>query len=224
MTIDCFEADLRAALAQHAATVPAEATARVCRLDYRPRTRSHVATTGLAALAVAVAGAYAGAEGGFSGLAGPQHRSPATAAGQTLRLADFSFTLPTGAQVVTGAAASDGSCAPSPPPTPGVPETVTRAGGEFTVVNGGCLNVDLAPPDVPGDARPVVVGTWNGFVLSDPAADSVTLYIDSSTNQDLVFTATGTGMSPSQLVAMAAAGLTPCSPKGENAPSCATAP
>jgi hypothetical protein len=232
MRVDSFEDGLRAALAERAATVPADAIARLCRLEYRPRTRSRVTATGLAAtvLAVVGAGAYARVAGGPSAITGPKHDSSAIDGGtttssvprETIELAGYIFPLPAGARV--GHDAADASCARKIPPIPGEPETVTEAGGVFTVVNGGCLRADLGPATVPAGAQPVTVGTWNGFIASDPTADQITLYVVFSTKGDVVFNATGTGMTASQLIAMAEAGLTPCSAQMDNAPTCASTP
>jgi hypothetical protein len=76
VVIDELESDLRAALAQHAAEVPAAAAARLCRLDYHPRTsrvRPQLALGALAGVAgtagviVSIIGLGAGAQDAFAG-------------------------------------------------------------------------------------------------------------------------------------------------------------
>jgi hypothetical protein len=87
------------------------------------------------------------------------------------------------------------------------PETVTQSRGVFTVVNGGCLNVDLKSFGIPAGAVPVAVGAYNGFVVSDPSAGRLTLYVRTSATRELVFTSTRTGLTARQLIMVARSGL-----------------
>ncbi|MGI9009063.1 MAG: hypothetical protein ACR2FU_23230 [Streptosporangiaceae bacterium] len=92
--------------------------------------------------------------------------------------------------------------------------------GVFIPLNGGCLHVRLAGPAVPPGAQPVAVGGDRGFFEPDQPDGTITLYIDGSTTQLLVMTATGTGLSEQKLIRIAAGSLPPCSTGPGNAPSC----
>jgi hypothetical protein len=219
MTTPPFETKLRSALAEYAAGVPEARTARLRDLDYQPRLRSRASTVGLAGASLAAAGAVAAAAASAaSGGAVPMSTAATghTASGHTMKLASFTFTLPARARVTSAVAA--GSCGPQTAPRHA--ETVVQAGGVFRIVNGGCLHADLGPAAVPPGAQHVAVGTYNGFITHDAAAARLTLYVQTSTRTDLVFTATGTGLSAGQLITMAAAGLPPCSAGLADAPPC----
>jgi hypothetical protein len=219
MTNDRFEADLREALSRHADLVPADAVVRLGRTHYRPRTRSRVATAGMVVSALVAGVAACGIT--FGAL----HHAPGSPAnrsqrptGPTVQLAGYTIALPAGSHILA-AATPPGACAPSPPPTPGVPETVQEAGGQFVAVDGGCLVIDLGPTDVPSGANAVGVGTYNGYIVDD-GPDTITLYVEVFTEHDLIFQATGTGMSESQLIAMAVASIPPCSSEREDQAPC----
>jgi hypothetical protein len=218
MTTQHFEAELRDALAGHAARVPEDAAARLRQLDFRPRHRSLAVTSGVAAGVLATAAAIGLAVAGLSAsgvadtsAAGTEHAI--TAAGHTIRLAGYTFTINGQAHVSTTARGT--SCAPKPP-VPGTAHAFVRTrtgsfsvvkGGVSRVVNGGCLNIDVKPAITPAGARAVAVGPYSGFVTSDPAASRVTLYVEISASNDLVFTATRTQLSAAQLITMASNGL-----------------
>ena len=221
MKTEGFEAAVRDALSRHAETVSPEQIANLSRVDFRPhaRLRSGVAASMVGALVVAGLGAY---------VIGTQYHSqpvpphgPGAPAGPELRLAGITITLPTGTRV-DSRGTLPGSCEPAPPPTPGAPETVAQAGGQFTAVDGGCLNINLGPPGAPDNARPIDVGTYNGYLVDNPPANAITLYVEVFTDHDVVFKATGTGMSDAQLVTMAEAAMPPCSPDREDAAPCSS--
>jgi hypothetical protein len=141
--------------------------------------------------------------------------------GPTIRLASFAVRLPAGAHVVSAPASFARTCAPKAPLIPGTPETVTQAGGVFATIDGGCLITNLGPTAVPDTAQPVVVGTYIGYVDTNSTAGTLTLYVDVSTNHDLIFTATGTTLDADQLIVLAASGMPPCSADREDAAACA---
>ena len=213
-----FETGLRSALADYAASVPDTTLTRLRERDYRPRRRARALTAGLAGTAlVGAAVAGAAAMTGVPGLAGAHPHGPAVAARHPLRLASYSFTLPAHAHVTAKLSAGT-SCGTKAGTSRA--DSVTQAGGAFAVVNGGCLRASLGAPATPVNARPVAVGTYHGLIVSDPAARRLTLYVVASAKKDLIFTATRTGLSASQLIAIAVSGLPPCSASMENAPLC----
>jgi hypothetical protein len=208
-----LEEALRTTFARQADWVPGEIGERLSRTDYHPRS-GHTGLVGLAGGTAVLVGAatYLLVAGAPSGAA---HRSghPANSI-RTVHLAGYTLKLPVSSQ------ASTVPCAPSPPPTPGLPETVTQAGGVFTPLDGGCLHTDIGGPAVPSGAQPVTVGTYYGYAVSDPAESTITVYVDFSTTHTAVFTATDTGLTEQQLIDIAANGLVPCSPELEDAPAC----
>lgn len=215
---DRFETELRSALADYAADVPDTILARLREHDYRPRRHPRTLAAGLAGAAlVSAAAAGVAAMVGVPGLAGAHPHAPAVAARHPLKLASYSFTLPAHAHVTAKLSAGT-SCGTRAAASR--PETVTQAGGAFAVVNGGCLRASLGAPVTPANARPVAVGTYHGLIVSDPAARRLTLYVVASAKKDLIFTATRTGLSASQLIAIAVSGLPPCSASMETAPPC----
>jgi hypothetical protein len=194
MTAPLSEDELRAALAERAASVPEKACIRLRQLDYQPRRHTRVRVM-LIPLVLAVAGACAFAVGSIT--------SSSPGASSTVRLASFTFALPAAAHVTgTGASAR---CRPDIRSS--VPRTVAQSNGVFTAVNGGCLNVDLKSFRLPAEAVPVAVGRYQGFVVSDPSAGRFTLYVRTSATSELVFTSIRTGLTAKQLIMMARSGL-----------------
>lgn len=214
-----LETELRSALAERASTVPGTIAEQLCRKNYRPRgaRRSAVITTaGLACAAAAAGGVYAGTVYAGTQAHGPSH-APAS---QTVRLDGYSVNL-------HGTTLAHSFCRSRSAPD-GRPETVKQAGGFFRGYDGGCLHLTLGPPRAPADARPVRVGTYHGYLRLQPATGTITLYVDGSTKNWLVFTVTHSGpqsrqliIAARQLIAFAARGIPPCSPELEYAPSCA---
>jgi len=202
-----FENELRAALAERATTVPAAITERLRGQNYRPRAAHHRTAV------IAAGAACAAAAGGAYAATSAQGPSPA-ALRQTVHLDGYALTL------ATGSAARDRSCTPAP--GHGRPETVKQARGFFRAYGAaGCLHVTLGRPGAPADAAAVTVGTYHGYLASQPSSDRLTLYLEGSTRNWLVFTATRTGLSARQLIALAAGSIPRCSPQLEHPPQCA---
>ena len=200
---DTIELEVRAALADQAARIPADTAARLVHRDYHPRTRSAapIAAVGLATVAaVATASFYA------AGLA-QQHPagSMTRASAQTIRLDGYTFTLP------AGFAKKGTSCAlPPPPGLNGTPAPRTAAYAAGAAAHGGCVGLIFTSQQLtpPASATPVQVGQDQGFLASDPATQSLTLYVSISTPAStpwLVITATR--LSQSQVTNMAGRAL-----------------
>jgi hypothetical protein len=118
--------------------------------------------------------------------------------GPTVQLAGYKFTLPVGFKTV------DSPCAPMPPSIPLEGNDPFAAAGS---ADGGCIEVGLTAGTITGDPQPVEVGPYQGFLTSDGTTD-VTLYVEMPTaagKQYLMLTATG--LSSSQIIAIAKAGL-----------------
>jgi hypothetical protein len=210
-----LETELQFALAERASTVPGTIAEHLCAKRYRARgayNRSAFIAASLACAAAATGGIYAGTQA---------HGTSRAPASETVGLDEYSVTL-------TGRAYSRGrDCGRAP--SSGRPEAVTQAGGFFGAYGGACLHIALGPARVPADTARVKVGTYHGYLRMQPATGTITLYIDGSTKNWLVFTTTHAGLSARQLtiaarqlVALAARSIPPCSPRMEYAPPCAT--
>ena len=176
MVTDMFEADLREALARRAAEVPPQVGDRLRHGDYRPRGHGPVpvAAAGLAAAVLAVGGTYlAGATGGSAG------HAPAAArlAGTTIRLDGYQFTLPAGYKPTSAPCTAPVRAGLNGTPVPG--SALFAAGA---AAHGGCVEAVLSGQDLtpPGWAVPVQVGHHQGYVMSQPRGDRITLYVDLS--------------------------------------------
>lgn len=205
MTGSPFEDEVRSALAAQAARVPEEAAIRLRRIDYKPRRGASPASiraavgAGLVAVGVVIATVYALGTGTPPGSG---HRT-----NTTVELAGYRFTLPRGAVLATAAATWCEPIAHS------AANTIAQGGGIFTIVGQGCLNLDVKPTQMPARAQRVAVGAYTGFIVSDPAAGRVTLYVRTSSANAVVLTSTRTGLSEAQLITMARIALSTGTPR-----------
>ena len=67
----------------------------------------------------------------------------------------------------------------------------------------------------------MTVGTYRGYLVAQASSERLTLYVEGSTRNWLVFTASRTGLSARQLIAYAVRSMPRCSPQLEHAPPCA---
>jgi hypothetical protein len=215
---DTIESEVRAALAGQAARIPAGTAARLARRDYHPRTRpaAPIAAVGLATAAAVATGSFYAA-----GLAQQHHPGPVTrAAAQTIRLDDYTFTLP------KGFAKTGTPCwMPPPPGLTGTPDPRSAAYAGGAAAHKGCVALIITSQQVtpPASATPVPIGQHQGFLAGDPATRGLTLYVGigpSGSAPWLVITATG--LSAAQVTSMAGRALQP--PAQPSASGSASAP
>jgi hypothetical protein len=203
------EATLRAAMA-------AEPSAEAARTDTRRgvrsrRARRYLSGVGVAAAAALVAVVAVGVADGGHGSPGaspsPGGRPAATvpAAGETIRLASYSFELPAGYQAMGGSCATPPSGLEAWLWVPG--RGSSAAAGS---ASGGCVEIRLAlrsTAPIPTRAQSLQVGPYRGFEISGPYM-SLVLDVEIPAAQghhDLVLVARG--LSAAQLVAIAKSGL-----------------
>ena len=213
MMID-LEDSLRSALSTKADLVPDAIGEQLRSAHYEPRSAGRGIATIFAgtALAVGIGATYLASDTGEVPTGSPAVHG--ASGRETVRLEGYTLTLPEHMR------ASGVPCAAKPSGTPGLPETVVNAGGQFVPINGGCLNIDLGSPTPPPGSQPVSVGTYYGYVAENGADSTITLYVEGSTTHMVIFSAAETGLSEQQLISLAADSLVPCSPDLENAPSC----
>jgi hypothetical protein len=164
MTTDDIEADLRDALAQKAAEVPAHAADRLKQLNYRPRTMrgQPAAVVGLATAVLAAGGGYLASSLSTTS----QNATPVSLA---------AFTLP------AGFTATRMPCAPLPPGVgaqhAGHGEAGFAAGAS---AHGGCVEAALISQAVrpPSSATPTPVGRYQGFMTGQASDRTITLYVE----------------------------------------------
>jgi hypothetical protein len=126
METDSFEADLRQALARHAAEVPVEAVERLQRRNYRPRTRGQaIRTAGLAGMAGAAAVAVV-AGVALSQPAISRSASPASGVRQT-KLAAWTVTSKDGTVTVKLRQLADVAALQAKLHAAGIPASVSTA-------------------------------------------------------------------------------------------------
>jgi hypothetical protein len=177
MRTDSFEVELRETLARRAAEVPAEASDRLRRNNYRPRSRSRagVATAGLAAAALVASGGVYLAEATV-GPVSHRHASTGTPAltGATVVLAGYRFNLPAGFKTTTP---------PCIGQIPGWPQWVQVSGNQRFAAgasaHAGCIAAVLSADNItpPQIAAPVRIGRYQGYLLAQPR-HQITLYVD----------------------------------------------
>ena len=159
--------------------------------------------------AAAVAAACAVAIWSIVG-SGASPAGPPTA--PTLRLAGYTFHLP------RGFAATDAACTPTPAPPAGSPVTPVQSLEIAGSAAGGCIEGEvLSGTDVvPPSASAVQVGSYDGFQATTAAGNPI-LYVAippaTAPGEDAYLVLTATGLTPAELVAVAASGL-PAQPGG----------
>jgi hypothetical protein len=167
MKTEEIEGGLREVLARRAAEVPGQAGDRLRKLNYRPRgsVRPMAAGAGLAVAALAAGGGAYLAEG-TAGVSTPDRSSAtaAQAAGASIQLDGYTFKLPVGFK-----ATGQHCTAPGHGGTPVAGSARFAAGA---AAHGGCVEVLLLtrPLPVPGDATPVKVGPYQGYLQASPSA------------------------------------------------------
>jgi hypothetical protein len=186
--------------------------AKHMRRPRRPR-RYLIGIAGVAASAIIVVGALAFVGGGRSAPThavlghGPVATHPTTGSGRdaraTIRLASYSFNLPSGYRPVHN------SCGVSwLSQRPRMSYVGATSFAHST--NGGCVAAFLAAGVVaqrPAASRPVRVGQYQGFVVSG-SGSAVVLYVEipaAGTDHALVLIANG--LTADQVIAIAASGL-----------------
>lgn len=170
----------------------------------RRGSRSRMRGATLAALAVGIAAvvSFALVAGWPSARTEGRQHSQVGLSRRTIALAGYTFRLPAGYRRSTHA------CVPVKS-TPGQPMTVVYAVRAAAAAEGGCLNVTLTAgsPPIPPGAEAVVVGPFNGFLVSAGAGEQ-TLYLEipvASGGNYLVLSAQG--LTPAQLLAVARSGF-----------------
>jgi hypothetical protein len=173
MKTDAFEDELRQALDDRAAEVPAAAVNRVRQRNYRPRGHSRVTLAG-AGLVVAALAAWGGAYvAGAPGGSGHAPAGVAEAAKTTVRLDGYTFSLPPGFK--TG----HGQCAA---PKFAIPVKQSKQFEAGAVAHDACLQVVLTASALnhPSGAVAIPVGRYHGYLLRQPQAHGIILFTDIS--------------------------------------------